>query len=151
MSKVLEHVGVKGMRWGVRRRKKGSKTNQDTNKTKHLTNDELKQVIDRIELERKFNTLTAKQQSKKSKFAEDILKNMANESFKLVFSQTALYGLEKALGKDAKDAAREAHKTLLKERAKEAAKKASSMPGFTMRDSDDGIIIDNYKDKIKNI
>ena len=48
----LEHVGVKGMRWGVRKKRGSSKS------VKTLSDAELKTRINRLNLEAQYNKLT---------------------------------------------------------------------------------------------
>lgn len=94
---VLSHYGIKGMRWGVRRRrgadglveksadtqnaekaraKVGKKGNTDA-----LSNKELQDLVTRMNLERQFSTLTA--QNKKPnpalKFVADTLVNVGKQ------------------------------------------------------------------------
>ena len=58
----LEHFGTKGMKWGIRKDRKGSgkKSAQQTAKT--LTNKELKKRVDRMNMEKQYTSL-AKQSS----------------------------------------------------------------------------------------
>lgn len=106
-QRVLAHHGIKGMKWGVRRTpeqlghapskkrkfsikiqskdkvKKQSSSNskgaESTKKrgVKDMTDDEIRQVINRIELERKYSSLTAKQKSKGRKIVEEVLSKSA--------------------------------------------------------------------------
>lgn len=104
---VLVHHGIKGMRWGVRRtpeqlghapkksrfgisiKKKNSNplpkpvVSRDSSKKKsihELTDEELRQRINRIEMERKYTSLTAKQKSKGRQVVEQILGNAAKQT-----------------------------------------------------------------------
>lgn len=93
----LQHHGILGMKWGVRRSKaqlaraKGGssakKTTQPAGKdepekktttkssSESLTNKELKERVERIKLERELAQLTAKQKSAGRKFVEDVITN----------------------------------------------------------------------------
>lgn len=106
---ILVHHGIKGMRWGVRRtpeqlghapkerrfrisiKKKNSNPSptvkpavsrsSSKNKSVHdLTDEELRQRINRIEMERKYALLTAKQKSKGRQVVEQILGNAAKKT-----------------------------------------------------------------------
>ena len=62
----LQHVGVLGMHWGIRRRgpAHSDSTTAHTLKRKHvseLSNDELKKVINRMQLEKQFKDLSSAQ------------------------------------------------------------------------------------------
>lgn len=98
----LAHHGIKGMRWGVRRseaqlarargssapsapKKKivgeGDKTNYKPRvSAEELSDKELKARIQRIENERKYNQLTAKEKSAGRKFVEDIIVNAGKQA-----------------------------------------------------------------------
>lgn len=73
----LAHYGVKGMKWGVRRKRKDAvekrpRTSKDATKAKglqksadnkgvgHLSNKELQDVITRMELQQKYDSLSKK-------------------------------------------------------------------------------------------
>ena len=107
-SDILEHYGIKGMRWGVRRsdaqleraRGKSAESSDDAKKvssvarklsesggdTSVLTNQDLKVYNERLNLEQNFKNLQARQNQKsKSKgreFAENIVLDVAKETIK---------------------------------------------------------------------
>lgn len=85
VTKLLEHYGVKGMRWGVSRSK--SKTGRSAESKKvsslrgkragQLSNKELKQVNERLSLESQYKSATKSHASKGKKAVGDILSNAA--------------------------------------------------------------------------
>lgn len=98
----LEHFGVKGMRWGVIRKKTGPSSGDaktadrlgkklKTGGTKALTNKELKKLVERMNLEKQYRNLAPDSPSKKaSKFVADVLLSAGKaEVSKLVMSQAA--------------------------------------------------------------
>lgn len=52
---VLAHYGVKGMQWGVRRKRKS--TTDILEPTRKLSNDDLRKVVDRMRLEQQYSEL----------------------------------------------------------------------------------------------
>lgn len=86
----LEHHGIKGMKWGVRRKvgkngrvgqkpKKGSvdfRTTQPLRKKKpsELSNMQLKKVNERLNLEKKFSDMNPTKMDKGKEFMDDVLK-----------------------------------------------------------------------------
>ncbi len=65
MPNELQHVGVLGMKWGIRRRgpAHSDSTQAHTLKKKHvseLSNDEIKKVVSRLQLEKQLSTLNPK-------------------------------------------------------------------------------------------
>ena len=96
----LEHFGVKGMRWGVKKsvRTSGDAATADklhkkfkAGGTKSLINKELKQLNERLNLERQFKSLRPDSaQRKAGKFVADILLTAGKaEVSKLVLGQAA--------------------------------------------------------------
>lgn len=94
LDDVLEHYGVKGMKWGVRRRSKDSgPTSSDAARakghaatvskhgTKALTNKELQDLVTRMNLEQQFTTLhqKAKKENPGVKFAKELLIGIGKE------------------------------------------------------------------------
>lgn len=78
----LEHHGIKGQKWGVRnnRRRPGTKSKVQKSgrrarkfDTNQLTNKELKKVIDRMEMERKYVDLNSKAKNEGKTFTKKVL------------------------------------------------------------------------------
>ena len=80
---ALEHYGIRGMRWGIRRRNPSGKEHKDSSsisslrgkKVNQLSNDELKRLNQRLQLEQTYKNLSAKDISSGKKFVGDILLN----------------------------------------------------------------------------
>lgn len=114
----LMHYGVLGMKWGVRRRrstikKSSNKTNSDPKESKvkkkksvsELSDTELRQAINRIQMEKQLAQLTAKEKSAGAKFVTDVLTNAAKQT---ATSYTAKYmakGMDALIAQAAKQAA----------------------------------------------
>lgn len=76
---ILEHYGIKGMKWGVRRSRgsDGRVKTSPASKAKSMTNAELKTAITRLELERRYVDLSTPRKNSGSAFAGQIGKNVA--------------------------------------------------------------------------
>lgn len=90
----LQHVGVKGMKWGVRRRRP-SGGERRKNPVGLLSDAELKARINRIELENKYLQLTQPRWKKESRRLVDLL--IKSQGDALVKSAVAKFG---PLGKE---------------------------------------------------
>jgi len=114
VDEFLKHYGVLGMKWGVRkgsssssRRKKSSSKSSDARKTdelakrgaKNLSDKQLRAVNNRLNMEKQFNSLTAKQKSKGRKFVEDVLVNASKEALRNYASKEMTKALESTLTK----------------------------------------------------
>ena len=53
-EEFLEHYGVKGMKWGVRKRSEPTAKRTLTNRAKQLDDAELKKAVERLRLEREY-------------------------------------------------------------------------------------------------
>lgn len=84
----LEHSGVKGMRWGVRRSKQ-----QATHDVKKMSDDELKSRIARIKMEKEFVKLSTKELSPGRKAVLTILQNAARTSAQTYANKAADEGV----------------------------------------------------------
>lgn len=87
MTDTLMHYGVKGMKWGVRRKKTTTPKKTDPPKKKkisEMTDEELQKKIDRLNLEKRYKDALAstmpkpKEKSRARKLVEDILFNSAS-------------------------------------------------------------------------
>lgn len=126
----IKHYGVKGMKWGVRKkyvphpRKSGGKTNAQriyenfkkkkdggpsksktaSNPTtpkksvKDMSDDELRSAINRMQMERTYAQLTAKEVSKGKKFVKDVLYNSAKTTATKITTEAMQKLVKKALG-----------------------------------------------------
>jgi hypothetical protein len=94
---VLEHHGVKGMKWG--RRKSSSSTTRTTFKTapKHLDTKTLEERIKRMETEKKFNQLNKQDVSEGKQFTQDVLTSVGRNVAKTVLTGAALQVIKVAL------------------------------------------------------
>ena len=94
----LEHYGVKGMRWGVR---KGSgSTAARTRYTKapnKLSDSELKKRITRMETEKKYNQLNRKDVSEGRKFVNEVITGAGRRVATTVLTGASLVAIRTAL------------------------------------------------------
>lgn len=119
----LEHSGVKGMRWGKRKKQTSSEADAGPPKpnVKKMTDDELKSAINRIKMEKEFSKLTAPEVSRGRKIVGDILlevgKQQAKDYLNREVTKLIVGGGAKALAKAA---------------AKQVAKNSAPMAGRTL-------------------
>lgn len=109
-AEFVRHYGVKGQKWGVRRNqtsktsssskkkaKKKSSVNDPLAKTKNLTNDELRKVVDRMRLEQQYIELSRSQSTATGKkVAAKILKTAGNTLVTALIGKGVAKSLSKA-------------------------------------------------------
>ena len=61
----LEHYGIPGMKWGIRRGRNAS--------GKNLSNEQLTTAVRRLELEKRYSQLTKKEKSSAAKWTKNII------------------------------------------------------------------------------
>lgn len=81
----LQHVGVLGMHWGIRKRGPASADSTKTSeiKKKHvseLSNDELKAAVNRMQLERQFKELSSSGGGRGKAFLTKLLVNVGTKA-----------------------------------------------------------------------
>lgn len=100
VENVLAHFGVKGMHWGVRRARPSVSPSQDarramdikgkvkTGGTKVLSNQEMQDLVTRMNLEQQFTRLNPSKLKKGVEIAKDILSigNTLNQAISFVNS-----------------------------------------------------------------
>ena len=119
MNSNLQHHGIKGQKWGVRRfqNKDGSLTlagkrrqkqddgpihedyskSHDTKSVKSMSDKELRDRINRLNMERQYAQLTATEKSMGKKIVSEVLLNVGKELAKEYLKNYAKKGIEEAL------------------------------------------------------
>lgn len=101
LSKFISHHGVKGMKWGVRKRSSGggsSKTRTTFKKPpSKLSTEELKKRINRMEIEKKYNDLNSPDMSSGRRFVSDVLNNSGRRVVNTVATGATLLVVKTAL------------------------------------------------------
>lgn len=110
VKEYLEHYGVKGMKWGIRRKrgsdgrvsgpKKTSRGRTIYQKTPdRLSEAELQRRIKRLELEKKYRDLNTPTVTKGKKFASETIQNTGRSVIGTVVGTTASFAVSRALNK----------------------------------------------------
>jgi hypothetical protein len=94
----LEHFGVKGMRWGQRRRRESRNTTYDRN-TRGLSERELNARIQRMELERHYHQLNTPQRSEGAAFANQVMRSSGAAVITSVAGAAAAFAVQRALSR----------------------------------------------------
>lgn len=83
----LYHYGIKGMKWGIRRtpaqlghRPAKTTTSQRKSEMKKMSDAELRNRINRIQMEKQYMQLTAPEVSAGKKFVKDVMVNAAKQT-----------------------------------------------------------------------
>ena len=126
MNNELNHHGIKGQKWGIRRfqNKDGSltlagrkrqkqnndgPTHEDHSKShsiksvKSMSDKELRDRINRLNMERQYAQLTAQEKSVGKKIVSEVLLNVGKELAKEYLKNYAKKGIEAAINKSKKE------------------------------------------------
>ncbi len=82
-SEYLEHYGILGMKWGVRRSRGPDGTvggKQKKVRVKDMSDEELKKRVSRLSLEKQYKDLTKADVSSGQKFVQDVLLGSAKQT-----------------------------------------------------------------------
>lgn len=98
----IEHYGVPGMRWGVRRSRsqlarEAKVRSRYSDAPRNLTNDQLKERIQRMETEKRYNDLNSRDVSTGERFAVDIITNVGRSTITAVVGGLAIYAVKAAV------------------------------------------------------
>lgn len=111
----LVHYGVKGMKWGVRRTlqqlghlakgitrrtaavRKKAPSKAAKPKAKTYTDDELRAMINRLELEKKYRELSTPESQKRAKKGREFVSDILESSAKNIGKQLVTYGMGEAV------------------------------------------------------
>ena len=97
----LYHYGIKGMKWGIRRtpaqlghRPAKTTTSQRKSEMKKMSDTELRNRINRIQMEKQYMQLTAPEVNAGKKFVKDVLVNAAKQTATSYVSKYMNKGVE---------------------------------------------------------
>lgn len=110
----LQHHGILGMKWGIRRyqpyskgggkkgRYVGKKPVKKENPTKGMSDAELRNRINRLQMEKQYKQLTAKEKSAGQRLVGDILTNAAKQTATNYISKAMTKGIDEMIKKSSK-------------------------------------------------
>lgn len=100
---LLQHHGILGMKWGVRRtpeqlaRASGKRGSSD--EIKKMSDSELRSKINRLQMEKQYKQLTSSEISVGRKFVQDVLTNAAKQTATNYVSKYMTKGIDAAIKK----------------------------------------------------
>lgn len=93
-KEALEHYGIRGMKWGVRKKRSRSADSSEAASLKkkkvfEMSNEELKKVNARLDLEKRYSSLNPSTTSKVAKLIGGMAGSMAKQVVSNVISNAA--------------------------------------------------------------
>lgn len=105
-EEMLQHYGILGMKWGVRRTPaqltrangRAGKT-ESSDEIKKMSDSELRSKINRLQMEKQYKQLTSSEISVGRKFVQDVLTNAAKQTATNYVSKYMTKGIDAAIKK----------------------------------------------------
>ena len=95
------HYGVKGMKWGVRKRSPEKQEIRDASKNRRkLSDSDLDKYIARLEKEKKLKNLSEESTSQGKTFAKNVMTNAGQRALTTIATGAVLYATKVALTKE---------------------------------------------------
>ena len=102
-EEMLQHYGILGMKWGVRRTPAQlTRANGRAGKTEssdEMSDSELRSKINRLQMEKQYKQLTSSEISVGRKFVQDVLTNAAKQTATNYVSKYMTKGIDAAIKK----------------------------------------------------
>ena len=101
---LLQHHGILGMKWGVRRTpeqlaRASGKKNRSDDEVKKMSDSELHSKINRLQMEKQYKQLTSSEISAGRKFVQDVLTNVAKQTATTYVSKYMTKGIDAVIKK----------------------------------------------------
>jgi hypothetical protein len=96
-----EHHGIKGMKWGIRRKRgpAGTVSSNPGVSAKHLSDSDLREAVNRMQLERTFNQLSSERTAKGESFTKTLMKDIGKKQVKRIANSAVDIAVEQAIHK----------------------------------------------------
>lgn len=105
----IEHFGVPGMKWGVRKSRSATTDTKSSGSNhkdvKKMTDHELKQAVERLRLEQQLKELSSPQKSAGKEFAKSMLKDSGTRLVGALVGGVATLAVEQVFGQKIKSTA----------------------------------------------
>ena len=105
-EEMLQHYGILGMKWGVRRTPAqltrangGAGKTESSDEIKKMSDSELRSKINRLQMEKQYKQLTSSEISVGRKFVQDVLTNAAKQTATNYVSKYMTKGIDAAIKK----------------------------------------------------
>jgi hypothetical protein len=131
----LAHYGVKGMRWGKRKKHSPSDSTPEPPRPdiKKMTDEELRSAINRIKMEKEFSKLTAPEVNRGRKIVGEMLLDVGKQQAKAYLNRQVEAALKEGLKGAAKKTAKVGAQLALEAAVSKAASGGRSTMQFTPR------------------